>query len=114
MAIRWSTLWLALLVLGAGACPPNVQDEAGRVPVTEGEEAAIDIETALAEHTPEWMDVPGVVGTGIGLCEGEPCIVVYVAQRTPEVARSIPAEVDGHRVRIEETGPIRAQDTDED
>ncbi|MGH2657358.1 MAG: hypothetical protein ACRDIZ_11785 [Actinomycetota bacterium] len=114
MGFRIATVWIALGLLAAGACSPNVQDEAGRVPVTEGEEPATDIETALAEHTPEWMDVPGVVGTGIGLCEGEPCIVVYVAQRTPEVARSIPAEVDGHRVRIEETGPIRAQDTDED
>ena len=53
-------------------------------------------------------DVPGVVGTGIGLCDSDPCIVVYVSERTPEVGRAIPAEVEGHRVRIEETGPIRA------
>lgn len=66
------------------------------------------IEEVLAERTPEWMDVPGVVGTGIGLCDSDPCIVVYVSERTPEVGRAIPAEVEGHRVRIEETGPIRA------
>ncbi len=71
------------------------------------------IEEVLAERTPEWMEVPGVVGTGIGLCEGEPCIVVYVSERTPEVGERIPAEVEGYRVRIEETGPIRALDPDE-
>lgn len=57
---------------------------------------------------PSSPDVPGVVGTGIGLCDSDPCIVVYVSERTPEVGRAIPAEVEGHRVRIEETGPIRA------
>lgn len=114
MGPRSSALCIALGLLAAvaGACSPNVQDEARRPPVTMREEPATDIETVLAERTPEWMDVPGVVGTGIGLCDGDPCIVVYVSERTPEVGE-IPAEVDGHRVRIEETGPIRALDPDE-
>ncbi|MGH7573156.1 MAG: hypothetical protein ACREMK_15140 [Gemmatimonadota bacterium] len=109
-----STLWIALglLAAGPGACAPDARDEARRPPVTEPEKPATSIETVLAERTPEWMDVPGVVGTGIGLCDGDRCIVVYVSERTPEVERRIPAEVEGHRVRIEVTGPIRARDPD--
>jgi hypothetical protein len=34
-----------------------------------------------------------------------------VAKRSPHLARRIPSAVEGHRVRIEETGPIRAQET---
>ena len=83
------------------ACPREGPEETGDVP-------SRTIEEVLAERTPEWMDVPGVVGTGIGLCDSDPCIVVYASERTPEVGRAIPAEVEGHRVRIEETGPIRA------
>jgi len=110
MRFRWAALWFALGLLGVDACSPTVEDGARRAPVKQKEEPATDLEEVLAERTPEWMDVPGVVGTGIGLCDGEPCIVVYVSARTPEVERGIPAQVEGHRVRIEETGPIRAQE----
>lgn len=69
------------------------------------------IEEVQEAHTPEWMAVPGVVGTGIGLCDGEPCIKVLVARRTAEVEETIPDEVEGHRVEIEVTGEFRARDT---
>lgn len=64
------------------------------------------IEEVLAEHTPGWMKVPGVVGTGQGLCDGRPCIVVYASSRTPEIEARIPAEAEGHPVRVEVTGRI--------
>jgi hypothetical protein len=91
----------AVFATAAMACPREGPQETADVELRA-------IEEVLAERTPVWMDVPGVVGTGIGLCEGAPCIVVYVSARTPEVERAIPAEVEHHRVRIEETGPIRA------
>ena len=68
------------------------------------------IEKVLEEHTNAWMAVPGVVGTGIGLSEGRPCIKVYVVEQTPELAAKIPATVDGYRVILEVTGEIRALD----
>ena len=37
------------------------------------------IEEVQEAFTREWMDLPGVVGTGIGLCEDQPCIKVLVA-----------------------------------
>ena len=64
------------------------------------------IEEVLASVTPAWMEVPGVVGTGHGLCDGSPCIVVYASARTPEIEARIPDEVEGHPVRVEITGRI--------
>ncbi len=55
------------------------------------------------------MSIPGVVGVGIGECEGKSCIKVYVKQKTPEQERQIPQQVEGFKVDIEATGPIEAQ-----
>jgi hypothetical protein len=66
------------------------------------------IERVLAEHTPRWMATPGVVGTAIGLFEGQPCIKVLVAEKTDELAAKIPSAVEGYRVLLEETGEFRA------
>jgi hypothetical protein len=67
------------------------------------------IERVLARHASAWMALPGVVGTGIGLAEGRPCITVLVVQATSELQRRIPTEVDGYPVRIVETGRARAR-----
>ena len=64
------------------------------------------IAEVLASLTPGWMEVPGVVGTGQGLCESIPCIVVYASARTPEIEARIPDEAEGHPVRVEVTGRI--------
>lgn len=64
------------------------------------------IQEVLSEVTPDWLEISGVVGTGQGLCDGTPCIVVYASTRTPEIESRIPTTVDGHRVRVEVTGRI--------
>jgi len=66
------------------------------------------IEEALAEHTPALMSLPGVVGTAQGFCDNQPCIVIYVIQKTPELEQKIPSTLEGFPTRIEETGEIRA------
>ncbi len=66
------------------------------------------IQQVLQEHTDRWMDVPGVVGTAIGELDGRPCIRVFVAHKTDELAAGIPASVEGHPVVIEQTGEFRA------
>ncbi len=60
------------------------------------------------EYSGQLMAVPGVVGTAIALCQGKPCIKVYVKEKTEEQARRIPAEIDGYPVVTEETGALRA------
>ncbi len=43
-----------------------------------------------------------------GLCEGVPCIKIYVARKTPELLGQIPATIAGHPVAVEETGEFKA------
>ncbi len=68
------------------------------------------IKDVLQRHTPQLMSISGVVGTGIGECDGKPCIKVLVIKRTPELIQKIPSSLDGFPVVIEARGIIRAQD----
>lgn len=99
-AFRRPAALLALALLAG--CPGRPGEEAPG-PVSEGR----SIEAVLAERTEEWMAVPGVVGTGIGLCDSVPCIVVFVADANEEIRARIPSEVEGHPVRLEATGEFR-------
>jgi hypothetical protein len=67
------------------------------------------IEEVLRANTPGWMAVPGVVGTGIGLCDSAPCIKVFAVERTAEIRERIPDSVEGYPVRVEVTGRFRAR-----
>ncbi len=65
------------------------------------------IEFVLKQHTDQLMALPGVVGTAIGECEGNPCIKVLVVEETPQLVNEIPPTLEGYPVVIEETGEIR-------
>jgi hypothetical protein len=65
------------------------------------------IEDVLREHAGRLLSQPGVVGTGIGECNGKPCIKVLVKKRTEDLMRRIPPALDGFPVVMEETGEIR-------
>jgi hypothetical protein len=67
------------------------------------------IEEVLRTNTPGWMAVPGVVGTGIGVCDAVPCLKVFVAERTPEIREQIPRSVEGYPILVEVTGGFRAR-----
>ena len=66
------------------------------------------IEQVQDAHANEWMNIPGVEGIGIGLCDDQPCIKVYSSKDPEELQRTIPAAVEGYPVRIEQTGTFRA------
>ncbi len=66
------------------------------------------IEVVLKKHTDDLMAMPGIVGTAEGLCGETPCIKIYVAVLTDELARKIPEQIGGHPVDIEVTGEFRA------
>lgn len=66
------------------------------------------IEEVLGVRTPALMALPGVVGTAQGLCQGRPCIMIYVTRKTPELAREVPQSLDGYPVVVEETGKFEA------
>ena len=65
------------------------------------------IEAVLAAHTDSLMALPGVVGTAIGLCDGAPCIRVFLADSGAAARRRIPQELEGYPLKVEVTGPIR-------
>jgi hypothetical protein len=66
------------------------------------------IEVVLKEHTQAIMSIPGVVGVGQGLCEGKPCVKVFVIKKTLDLDQKIPDTLDGYPVMVEETGEIEA------
>ena len=68
------------------------------------------IEQVQEEHTDEWMAIPGVEGTAIGLFEGKPCIKIFTSRKPQEIRDKIPSKVEGYTVIIEETGAFRALD----
>jgi len=68
------------------------------------------IEQVQEEHTDDWMAIPGVEGTAIGLFEGKPCIKIFTSSKSQEIRAKIPLTVDGYPVIIEETGVFRALD----
>lgn len=67
-----------------------------------------DIEQVFREQRDRIMAVPGVVGTGIGLCGERPCIKVYASEPASALAEKLPDHLDGYAIDIEMTGPIRA------
>jgi len=66
------------------------------------------IEEVLEESTDELISIKGVMGTAQGLCNGQPCIIVYVVKKTEQLIHQIPSSLDGYPVEIEETGVFKA------
>ena len=66
------------------------------------------IELVKEQHESELMAVEGVVGVGIGECQGKPCIEVYLANESPNVKKQIPARLGGFKVNTKVTGNIEA------
>ena len=101
---------LVVIVVGVAGCEnKKIDDGQGKNGVT-----VKTIEEVLKEHTKELMSIPGVVGTAQGLCDGKPCIKVFVIKKTSELDQKIPGILESHPVTIEETGEIRALPEDQD
>ena len=105
-ALFLRALPLALLLGCAGsngAAEPQAEQAESS---TAGEdERVMSIEEVLQARTPELMSIEGVVGTGQGICDDEPCIRVYIV--ADSVASSLPARLDGYRVDPVVTGRVR-------
>ncbi len=68
------------------------------------------LEEVLQEHTDSLMAMSGVVGTAQGLCDGEPCIRVFVIKKSDELMGQIPPQIEGYPVDVQETGEFRKLD----
>ena len=108
---RPSFFLLSYAVLGLAACAnPSAtpSDAASASPDT----SMHSLEDVLATHTDSLMALEGVTGVGQALCEGAPCLRVYVAARTPALERELPDTLGGYPVEVVETGQIRPRPTD--
>ena len=66
------------------------------------------IDQVLEEHSDKLMEIPGVIGTGRGVSDGMPCIVVMVATPALEGESKIPGHLEGYPVEIRVTGELNA------
>ena len=97
--MRHARLTTLVLLAGALACS---RAQPGGAPVT-----TKSIDDVLAAHTDSLMKLPGVVGTAVGLCDGERCIKVLVADSGARANSRIPSRLEGYRVVVDVTGPIQ-------
>jgi hypothetical protein len=68
------------------------------------------IEQVLQDNTDQWMAIPGVEGTAIGLFKGKPCIRIFTSSKPQQLQDKVPSTAEGYPVIIEETGSFRALD----
>lgn len=119
----WARLLLAgWLALGAscggaprGEAPESAGDTNAAEEIVDDEpEGRPSIREVMAAHRDAWMARPDVTGMGIGRCDGEPCIVVYLIRRTEDVEEAIPPRVSGYPVRLEVTGRVVPREPPDD
>jgi len=66
------------------------------------------IEQVLEERTDQWMTIPGVEGTAIGLFQGAPCIMILSSVAPRQLRSKIPETLNGYQVVIQQTGTFQA------
>ena len=109
--IRWCLIGVltvsAVIFAGSvGGCSADETDGGKEGEVVSGK----TIEQVLKDKTDEWMAIPGVQGTGIGMSEGKPCIVIFSSVKPESLQDKIPSTVQGYPVVIKETGAFHALD----
>ncbi len=97
-------LWL-FAVVSCSQQGPGVRQEEEPMPQK-------TIAEVLKDHTASLMSLPGVVGTAEGECAGKPCISVFIMKKTPDLLKLIPSTIERYPVEVQETGEIRARDSD--
>jgi len=107
---RYAGSLAALALFLAGMMTTAVLEDS--VPAAaEGEKAVAEttITEVLQERTEALMSVQGVVGAGQGLCDGRPCVKVYVVKKTMEVEQEIRRILAPHPFSIQESGRFQSR-----
>ena len=99
--MRGFFIGLLHVALVAACSSPSPRPASERMP-TKG------IQDVLAAHNDSLLALPGVVGTAIGICEGSPCIRVFVADTASAQRTRLPDRIEGYLVRVEVQPPLRA------
>jgi len=70
------------------------------------------IESVFGELKGNLLAIPSVVGVAIGESNGKACIRVFVSQKDTTLLRQIPHSIEGYKVIVDETGEMRALNTE--
>ena len=64
------------------------------------------ISEVLSTHTPDWLRIQGVIGSGETMVDGDTAIMIFVDTVTDELRTKLPKRVDGYPVVIEQSGKV--------
>lgn len=67
------------------------------------------IEEIFKKNTKAWMEIPGVLGTALGIFNDKPCIKVFASKLSTQIKTQIPEQIEGYRIIVELTGPFEAR-----
>lgn len=70
--------------------------------------ANISVNDVKKKYESKIMNIPGVVGIGVGKQDELDAITVLVVEKTPLIEKKVPQQLKGFPVIIQETGVIRA------
>lgn len=106
-----SAVLSGLNVTMVGSCTPPAASDTAQPDLLAGNvgmsKEVVDSATAVRDrHEDELMNIPGAVGTAIGMSDqpGKPAIEVYVKKMTPDAQAAAPKEVEGVPVKLIENG----------
>ncbi|HEX6615929.1 MAG TPA: hypothetical protein VF046_06445 [Gemmatimonadales bacterium] len=63
----------------------------------------------IERHSPELLEIPGVVGVAEGERDRQPVVQILIVRRTPDLLARLPGTLDGYPVVVVESGEIRSQ-----
>ena len=98
---------MAVLTVGCTAPAETGQPVAGDTELENGTVSEMSIEAAQARVTSKVIDMAGVTGTALGLCDGKPCIKVYLESDDRALRSRMPRSEAGFPVVVEVSGRIQ-------
>ena len=108
IAARISIVLLAIaIIIAVGALSGCSKDDVGDM-VKGSLVNEKTIEQILEDRTDQWMAIPGIEGTAIGIFGNEPCIMILSSVAPQQLRSKIPETLNGYNIVIQQTGTFRA------
>lgn len=104
-AYMMTVVSVVAMMVGLVACEPGGISKSNQSSALSSEQ----VDAIKQRYDAKVLTIPGVVGSGIGECDGEMCFKVFVVKQTPSLQQALPREFEGVKVEIEETGEMKAQ-----
>lgn len=69
---------------------------------------AKSIKVTLKEHADALMAMPSVVGVAEGRLGDQPCVMVYVVEKTSQLMKRLPQTLESYAVVVEQSGTFQS------